>query len=103
MRSSVVYVGAVHADQLGLLAGREFWLLALEPATGAGYGHALAGAHLQEVGLELKDHRQPDFTVVQRSTDEPVRWCARLRVARMAALPCMAVFLQVAHAHDVGN
>jgi len=53
-----VVAGGVHSHQLGLLAGDEFGLAAFEPAAGAGDGHALTSAHLQQVGFELGEHRQ---------------------------------------------
>ncbi|MBB5782035.1 hypothetical protein [Nonomuraea jabiensis] len=42
--------------QFGLLAGGELGLLAFELAAGAGDGHTLAGAHLQQVGFELGEY-----------------------------------------------
>jgi hypothetical protein len=46
--------GAVQRDEVGLLAGAELGLLAAQPALGAGDVHALAGAHPDQVGLELR-------------------------------------------------
>ena len=36
----------------------SFGFLAFEPAAGAGDGHALAGTHLEQVGLEFGEHRE---------------------------------------------
>ncbi|WP_256257581.1 hypothetical protein [Nonomuraea pusilla] len=43
----------MHPEEFGLLPVGELGLPALEPATGAGDGHALTGAHLEQVGFEL--------------------------------------------------
>lgn len=43
----------MHPAQLFLLFFRKFRLFPTEFALGAGYGHALAGAHADEVGLEF--------------------------------------------------
>ena len=48
----------MHAGELLLLALRELGLLAPEPALGTGLGHALAGAHPDQVGLELGEGGQ---------------------------------------------
>jgi hypothetical protein len=44
---------ACNAPQLGALLARELGLAAAEAAFGAGHGHALAGAHPQQVDVEL--------------------------------------------------
>jgi hypothetical protein len=58
MSSAMAYSPvAVHPYQFGLLAGGELGLFALEPAAGEGDGHALAGAHFQQVGFETRRTR----------------------------------------------
>jgi len=47
-----------HAHQLALLFGGEFRLLAAQLALGASDRHALAGAHAQQVDLELGEGSQ---------------------------------------------
>ncbi len=47
--------GGVHAQQFGLLLGRELGLAAPESALGPRDGHALSGAHPQRVDLKLRE------------------------------------------------
>lgn len=64
-------------DEVRLLLGVEFGLLAAQPALGLGDLHPLAGAHPDQVGLELRDHgqhveQQPAYRiagVVHRAAD----------------------------------
>src|SRR6266581_5242565 len=51
----VVIAAVVHAADLAVLGGLKPWLLAAQLAVLAGYGHALAGALADQVGLELGD------------------------------------------------
>jgi hypothetical protein len=51
--TSPVVTGGAHAPQLGLLLGREFWLLAAQPALRPRDRHALPGPHPQQIDLEL--------------------------------------------------
>ena len=50
--------GGVEGDEMSLLARAELGLLAAQAAPGLGDLHALAGAHADQVGLELGDHRE---------------------------------------------
>ena len=50
--------GAVELDQVRLLRRAELGRLAAQAALGLGDFHALAGAHPDQVRLELGDHRQ---------------------------------------------
>nr|WP_245547189.1 hypothetical protein [Nocardia brevicatena] len=43
---------------MGLPAGGQFWLFAPQFALGFGNGHTFAGAHTQQVDLELGDGGQ---------------------------------------------
>jgi hypothetical protein len=65
---SVVVWGAglVQCDQVSLLGLRQLGLLAPEPALGLGDGHALAGAHSDQVGFELCNRAED---VEQQPTD----------------------------------
>ena len=53
-----VLVGVMQRDEMRFLARVELGLLAAQTAFGLGDLHALAGAHPDQVGLELGDHRQ---------------------------------------------
>jgi hypothetical protein len=46
----------LNLDQELALACRQLGLLALQPSLRTGDGHPLAGAHADQVALELSDH-----------------------------------------------
>ena len=48
-----ILAGDVHAAEFPLLSVGQFGLLAAQFPLGAGDGHALAGAHADEIGFEL--------------------------------------------------
>src|SRR6266567_1545789 len=51
--AALAATGGAHAPQLGLLLGREFWLLTAQPALRPRDRHALPGPHPQQIDLEL--------------------------------------------------
>src|SRR5664279_4373164 len=53
-----VVAGGAHAAQFGLLLRRQFGLSALQPTSGPSDGHAFAGAHPEQVDLELGEGGQ---------------------------------------------
>ena len=65
-----VLPGLEQADQMRFLPGVELGLLAAEPTLGLRYLHPFSGAQPDQVGLELRDHRQH---VEQQPADRVVR------------------------------
>jgi len=61
-----VLTGPVQSDEVGLLLERKFGLLTPEPTAGLRDFHPLAGAHTDQVGLELCNHRE---SVEQKPSD----------------------------------
>ena len=50
-----ILAGGMHAAEFPLLSVGQFGLLAVQFPLGAGDGNALAGAHADEIGLELRE------------------------------------------------
>ena len=65
----------MHAAEFPLLSVGQFGLLAAQFPLGAGDGHALAGAHADEIGLELgeggEDIEETSFPAVARVVERP--------------------------------
>lgn len=91
-----VVASGVHAYQLGLLPGGQLGSTSFELAARACDGHALAGAHLQQVGLELGEHREH----VEEHLRHRVRWVVDAAAQRQ---PHAAGYESVADGPGVGN
>ena len=72
---------SAHAPQLGVLPGREFWLLAAQPALRPRDRHALPGPHPQQIDLELgedgedvEEHLPHRVSGVVRAAGRVARW-----------------------------
>ena len=74
----------MHAAELPLLSVGQFGLLAAQFPPGAGDGHALAGAHADEIGFELgeggEDIEEQLSHRIARVVERPVRGPVSRRV-----------------------